>query len=92
MNNIDHDALSVGSDDTQLLERLRAATQALEQVAEDHSLLAQMPKDERDRLQRAIAGVYHPDPVARRQRMKAAERARNVEAIRKDDTLLDDTG
>jgi NAD(P)-dependent dehydrogenase (short-subunit alcohol dehydrogenase family) len=92
LNSIDHDALPVGGDDMQLLECLRAATQVLEQVAEDHSLLAQLPKDERDRLQRAIAGVYHPDPIARRQRMKAAERARNEEAIRKDDALLDDTG
>ncbi|MEO5963554.1 MAG: SDR family NAD(P)-dependent oxidoreductase, partial [Thermomonas sp.] len=79
-------------DDTQLVERLQAATEALERIAEDHSLLAKLPAEARDRLQRAVAGVYHPDPMARRQRMKAAERARNAEAIAKDDAVLDNTG
>ncbi|MGV8922516.1 MAG: SDR family NAD(P)-dependent oxidoreductase [Thermomonas sp.] len=79
-------------DDAQLVERLQAATEALERIAADHSLLAKLPAEARDRLQRAVAGVYNPDPMARRQRMKAAERARNAEAIAKDDAVLDSTG
>ncbi|MDI1252390.1 SDR family oxidoreductase [Thermomonas sp.] len=79
-------------DDTQLVERLQAATEVLERIAADHSLLAKLPAGARDRLQRAVAGVYNPDPMARRQRMKAAERARNAEVIAKDDAVLDDTG
>ena len=92
MNTIDDNPPSGAGDDAALIERLRAATFALEQVADNHSLLERLPKEDRDRLQRAVAGVYHPDPVARRKRLKEAERARNAEAIRKDDALLDDTG
>ncbi|RNF82408.1 SDR family oxidoreductase [Lysobacter psychrotolerans] len=73
-------------------QRLAAATDALELVAADHSLLERLPAEQRQRLQRAVAGVYHPDPVARRNRLKAAERERNAAQIRHDDALLDSTG
>ncbi len=92
MNTTNDNTPPADIDDTQLVERLQAATEALERIAEDHSLLAKLPTEARDRLQRAVAGVYHPDPMARRQRMKAAERARNAEAIAKDDAVLDNTG
>ena len=92
MNTTNDNTLSADIDETQLVERLQAATEALERIAADHSLLAKLPAEARDRLQRAVAGVYNPDPMARRQRMKAAERARNAEAIAKDDAVLDNTG
>jgi len=78
--------------DLDLLERLRAAVQLLETVAADPSLLQRLPAGERQRLQKAVAEVYHPDPVARRQRLKAAERERNVAQLRDDDALLHATG
>jgi NAD(P)-dependent dehydrogenase (short-subunit alcohol dehydrogenase family) len=78
--------------DTLLRERLRAATELLEQVGADHSLLQSMPPDERERLQRAVARVYHPDPTARRQRLKAAERARSAAQVQREDAILDRTG
>ena len=62
----------------ELAERLRIATDVLETLAADMSLLDAVPKADRHRLQQAVAGVYHPDPVARRQRLKAAERARSA--------------
>ena len=83
---------SADADDTLLRDRLRAAADALELVAADHSLLDRLPAPERQRLQRAVAGVYHPDPAARRLRLKAAERERNAAQIRADDALLDSTG
>ena len=92
MNTTNDNTPPADIDDTQLVERLQAATEALERIAADHSLLAKLPVEARDRLQRAVAGVYNPDPMARRQRMKAAERARNAEAIAKDDAVLDNTG
>jgi len=92
LNTTNDNTLSADIDETQLVERLQAATEALERIAADHSLLAKLPAEARDRLQRAVAGVYNPDPMARRQRMKAAERARNAEAIAKDDAVLDNTG
>ena len=78
--------------DPALLERLRGATDLLEAVAADMSLLDQLPTAERHRLQKAVAQVYHPDPVLRRQRMKAAERERNAAQVKREDALLDSTG
>ena len=78
--------------DLALLERLRAAADLLEAVAADRALLERLPADDRQRLHQAVARVYHPDPVARRQQLKAAERARNTAQIRSDDALLNQTG
>ncbi len=75
-----------------LLERLRAATAALLEVAEDWSLLDRLPDADRKLLHQAVARVYHPDPVSRRQRMKAAERARINTKLSQDDALLNATG
>jgi NAD(P)-dependent dehydrogenase (short-subunit alcohol dehydrogenase family) len=75
-----------------LVERLRAATSILQAIAEDWSLLEQLPAEDRKRLHQAVAGVYHPDPVSRRQRMKAAERERVKSQIDSDDALLNATG
>ncbi|MEO7252458.1 MAG: SDR family NAD(P)-dependent oxidoreductase, partial [Arenimonas sp.] len=78
--------------DPELLERLRAAAGLLEAIAADTSVLDRLPTADRQRLQRAVAQVYHPDPALRRQRLKAAERERNTGQIRRDDALLDNTG
>ena len=83
---------SSGESDAALLQRLRGAVELLEQIGTDHSLLATLPADDRGRLQRAVARVYHPDPVARRQRLKAAERVRNSEQVQREDAVLDNTG
>jgi NAD(P)-dependent dehydrogenase (short-subunit alcohol dehydrogenase family) len=74
------------SDD--LLRRLREAAETLERIAADRSLLDAMSDEERTRLHLAVAQVYHPDPVARRLKMKAAER----EKVRRDDQVLKETG
>lgn len=78
--------------DTELLQRLRAAADLLEAVAADRELLEHMPAPDRQRLHRAIAQVYHPDPVARRLKLKVAERERHRSQIRSDDDVLDRTG
>jgi NAD(P)-dependent dehydrogenase (short-subunit alcohol dehydrogenase family) len=84
--------LPTDNDDLALLERLRIATGLLESVAADWSLLERLPAEDRQRLHQAVAQVYHPDPVVRRQRLKAAERERNSSQIRQDDELLNSTG
>jgi NAD(P)-dependent dehydrogenase (short-subunit alcohol dehydrogenase family) len=81
-----------GDTDEALLERLRAAAALLESVAADMSLLERVPVSERHRLQKAVAEVYHPDPVLRRQRLKAAEKERVQALLRRDDDLLNSTG
>ena len=78
--------------EAELLARLRVAAQLLEAVAEDRQLLDRLPAEDRQRLHRAVASVYHPDPGARRIRLKAAEKARHAAKIQAEDSVLDQTG
>jgi len=78
--------------DTALLKRLRAAAELLESVAADRELLDRLPADDRQRLHQAVASVYHPDPGARRIKLKAAEKARHASKIQAEDQVLNNTG
>ena len=78
--------------DAALLERLRAAAELLESVAADRQLLDQLPADDRQRLHQAVAQLYHPDPGARRIKLKAAEKARHASRIQAEDAVLNQTG
>ena len=71
--------------DPSLDERVRAATELLERMAGDWSLLEALPKPDRERLQRVVARLYHPDRIARRKRVKATEQERRAERNRRDD-------
>ena len=75
-----------------LPERLRTATALLESLAADRQLLDRLPAADRARLQLAVAQVYHPDPAARRIKLKAAEKARHASKIRIEDSVLNQTG
>jgi NAD(P)-dependent dehydrogenase (short-subunit alcohol dehydrogenase family) len=75
-----------------LRERLNEATQLLEAVAADWSLLDPLAPGERARLYRAVAQVFLPDPAARRRRVKAAERARRTARVARDEHVLHGTG
>ncbi len=72
--------------------RVRMALEWLESIAADRTLLDGCPDEERARLHRAIAAIYLPDPKLRRQKAKQRERERNVEAIRRAEAVLDQTG
>ena len=78
--------------DLALLERLRDTTDLLEAVAADRTLLDRLPEIDRERLHQAVARVYHPDPIQRRKRMKAAERERRAAGVRREETVLHRTG
>jgi hypothetical protein len=78
--------------DTDLADRVREATALLAQVAADRTVLDTVPAEDRARLHAVVAEVYHPDPRARRQRLKARERERNAENIRRSEALLESTG
>jgi len=80
------------SGDHALQERLRAATELLESIATDRPLLDRMPEKDRERLHHAVARIYHPDPIQRRKRMKAAERERRAAGVRREETVLQGTG
>ena len=75
-----------------LLERLRAAAELLEAIAEDRKLLEQVPVGDRQRLHLAIAQVYHPDAAARRRMLKDQERERTTQQNRCVDAVLSETG
>src|SRR5258706_331585 len=62
--------------DQELLERLHDATDLLESLASNWTVLNGLPAADRERLHRAIAHIYNPDPVARRKRWKTAVRER----------------
>jgi NAD(P)-dependent dehydrogenase (short-subunit alcohol dehydrogenase family) len=61
-------------------------------VAADRQLLDRLPADERQRLQQAVATLYHPDPGARRIKLKAAEKAKYAAKIQAEDAVLNNTG
>ena len=64
----------------------------LEAIAADRTVLERLSPADRERLHQAVAKVYHPDPVLRRQRIKAAERARSIAQIEREEALLNATG
>ncbi|MEO8143580.1 MAG: SDR family oxidoreductase [Betaproteobacteria bacterium] len=75
-----------------LSKDLRATTDLLERIAADWRVLDELPDEERRRFHDAIARMYNPDPVLRRRRMKAEERARKAELAKRDEAVLGKTG
>jgi NAD(P)-dependent dehydrogenase (short-subunit alcohol dehydrogenase family) len=78
--------------DQALLESVRAAAQLLEEIAAHRDLLEQLPPQERERLHRAVAEFYNPDPIARRRMVKAAERERLAAQTQRLGDVLQQTG
>ena len=68
-----------------IVDRLRETTALLEAVANDRTVLAGVPGEERQRFLQAVALVYSPDRTERRRMAKAAARQRK--AIRVQDDL-----
>src|SRR6185369_12543795 len=62
--------------ETDVLRRLRAACDVLEEIERDRGLLAPVPADDRARLLRAARLVSNPDNRARRRLVKATARQR----------------
>jgi hypothetical protein len=60
----------------ELIERLRAAAELLEQVAENRALLASLSAEARTRLLQAAGEIYNPDVGERRRLVKARVRQR----------------
>ena len=75
-----------------LAERLRAATELLEWIAADRERLDELPSQDRERLHRAVADFYNPDPVARRRKIKEAERERMATRSQRVGAVLQETG
>nr|WP_246197254.1 SDR family oxidoreductase [Pseudoxanthomonas sacheonensis] len=69
-----------------------AILELLESIAADRTALDAWPEEERVRLHKAIASIYHPEPKLRRKKAKELERERHAEKLRRADALLDQTG
>ena len=74
------------------LEQLRAATQALEKVVANRSLLAGLSPEECARLRSAAGEVFLPDSKERRRVVKARIRRHKLEKIQREQTILNQTG
>ena len=78
--------------DTELLDSLRSATELLESIATNRRVLREMPEAERERLERAVAAVYNPDPIQRRRMAKASYRESRKKRVETDEAVLQETG
>ncbi len=75
-----------------LREQLDALMALLEDIAGDRGLLAELSPEERTRLVQAAGRIYNPDVAARRHLVKAIEKRRKAERVRKDERVLHGTG
>ena len=73
-------------------ERLRAATELLEAVAGDRTLLAKMSDEDRARLLQAAGQVFCPSVSDRRRLAKARQREHKIYKIERDQQVLTTTG
>ena len=73
-------------------EQLKAATELLEAVVRDRSLLAALSEEERTRLLSAAGDVFNPDLVARRQWGKTMKRQQKAAKLERDESVLAETG
>ncbi len=64
----------------------------LEAIAADRTVLDGWPDEQRERLHKAVASIYHPEPKLRRKKSKEIQRERHAEKLRRADALLDQTG
>ena len=78
--------------DDDVLERLKAATDALESVVRDRSLLKSLPLEERTRLLAAAGDVHNPDVVQRRRFNKVVRREKKAARLDRDESVLAETG
>ncbi|MEO9177216.1 MAG: SDR family oxidoreductase [Gaiellales bacterium] len=75
-----------------VVERLRAVTEALEQLASDRGLLSALTPEDRTRLLTAAGDVFEPDVAQRRQSGKAARRRAKAAKLTRDESVLAETG
>src|ERR1700681_1562600 len=83
---------STAAIDQAFVERVRSTIDLLEVIAAERTLLDQLSSEDRDRLHRAVAEFYNPDPIARRRMVKAAERERSAMQVQRIGALRHGTG
>ena len=73
-------------------ERVRAAVELLESIANNRQLLAEAPVEYQKRLIQAAGSVFQPDSVARRRLVKANRRQDKAAKIQREEAALSETG
>ena len=81
-----------GVPDRSFTEQLRAAAEVLEKIVEDRALLADIPEVDRNRLLQAAGRVSRPDVLDRRRLLKVSKRKRKAERVRREESVLENTG
>ncbi|MET0729457.1 MAG: SDR family oxidoreductase [Acidimicrobiales bacterium] len=79
-------------EDPDPIDELLAATELLEAVARDRSLMDGLRHEERVRLVNAAGAVFSPDVEERRQQVKARRRREKQEKRQRDESVLTETG
>jgi NAD(P)-dependent dehydrogenase (short-subunit alcohol dehydrogenase family) len=79
-------------DESDLADQLLAATDLLEAVGSDRSILDALTPEERIRFLNAAANAYEPDLEARRRQTKARRRQEKVAKVQRDEDVLTETG
>lgn len=78
--------------DATLTERIRAAADLLEAIADDRALLAEASAEDRLRLLKAAGQVSRPDAVDRRRLVQATRRERKAAKVQRAERVLAETG
>ncbi len=78
--------------DPQALDRLREATELLDQLSKDASLIVQVPIEDRKRLLAAVTLLFNPSPSQRRNMVKASKRKWKAERIQAEESKFHETG
>jgi len=73
-------------------ERLRAATELLESIAESRELLAEISEVEQRRLLQAAGAVFQPDADSRRRLVKAGRRREKSQRTKLEENTLSQVG
>ena len=73
-------------------DQIREVTELLEAIAEDRTLLLDLPEEDRTRLMKVAGEIYCPDVKQRRRLLKAKIKARKKEKISRDQEILNETG
>jgi hypothetical protein len=75
-----------------LRSRIGRATDILEEIVADRAILADVDVETRNRLLQAAGQVSRPDVIDRRRLLKVSKRKRKAERVRREETVLADTG
>ncbi len=75
-----------------LERRIVSATELLEEIVADRAILADVDVETRNRLLQAAGQVSRPDVIDRRRLLKVSKRKRKAERVKREETVLAETG